>query len=425
MQHITIPPSKSHTMRALLFSLMAEGRSTIRNFLPSPDTEAMIQAISSLGARVEKKGDTLVVQGTAGILSPPHCTLNVGNSGQVLRFITAIAAISPYPIVLTGDNSITSNRPISPLIDALHQLGATTHYLGNPRFAPVKICGPIHSGTASLTGTDSQPVSGLLMALSFLSGSSELFVHDPCEQPWIDLTLWWLQRFGTVIERLDYGYYRIPGSLRLKGFDFTVPGDFSSAAFPMAASLITGHPTTLHHLSMDDPQGDKELFTHLQKQGGSFHFTENSLTVSQGTILLGGEIDVNLFIDAIPILSVLACYATSPTKLINARSARYKESDRLLTMSQELSKMRAKIKMTHDTLTIYPSCLEGASLLSHNDHRVAMALCVAALRAHGPSTIENTHCINKSYPQFVQHLQELGHAISAPTPNSLRISGVR
>ncbi len=411
-------------MRALLFALMAEGQSIIHNYLPSPDTEAMIQAIIALGAQVTRRDNVLFVQGTAGNLSATSCPLNAGNSGQVLRFIPALAILSPHSIILTGDASITSNRPIAPLVGALEQLGATACYLEKVGFAPFEICGPIHAGKATLSGIDSQPVSGLLMALSFLPNPSELTIQDPHEEPWIALTLWWLKKFGAVVEHSDYKHYYIHGGLHIKGFEVTIPGDYSSAAFPLAASLVTARPVTLLNLLANDPQGDKELLIDLQKNGAPLLIKDDHVEIiSNKTTLQGGTIDVNRYIDAVPILATLACFASSPTKLINARPARFKESDRLFAMQQELTKMGAQIESTNDTLTIYPSSLQPAELFSHHDHRIAMALCIAALGAPGISTIQNVRCIDKSYPQFTQHLQELGHEITSSS-DSLRISGL-
>jgi 3-phosphoshikimate 1-carboxyvinyltransferase len=417
------PPSKSHTIRALLFALMAKGTSRICNYLVSPDTERMIQAIEALGAQVTKEEQDLIVIGTGGNLQKPLHPIDAGNSGQVLRFIAAIASLSPHPLSITGDCSLCSNRPIRPLVHALKQLGVQARHLQTEGFAPIELRGPLQPGTAILSGFDSQPVSGLLMACSFLQGATNLIIEDPREQPWINLTLHWLRKFGMVIEHQEYRRYHIPGHLSVDSFTTTIPGDFSSAAFPLIAGVITGKQLLLKNLPWNDPQGDKHLFSLLKERGISLNLAIDHLHLASQTTFLGGEIDVNPIIDAVPILAVLGCFGKYPTILRNAQPARLKESDRLLTIQTELTKMGAKITSCHDTLTIHPSSLHGAPLFSYHDHRIAMALAVAALGAKGHSTIQATDCIAKSFPGFVELMQKLGYNIESPSLDFLAIAG--
>jgi 5-enolpyruvylshikimate-3-phosphate synthase len=388
-------------MRALLFSLMAKGTSTIKNYLHSPDTDCMIQAIQALGAKVEKNETSLQVEGTGGALQKPVRPIECGNSGQVLRFIAALGSLSSHPITFQGDRSIEKLRLTKPLLDALEQLGCRV------TASPLTVQGPLQSGFAQFSGLDSQPVSALLMAASFLPKPTQLLITDPHEQPWVDLTLYWLKRFGAKVRHQDHRHYHIDGNLAIDGFDVTIPADFSSAVFPLAASLITKRKIEIANLDLSDPQGDKELFLLLQKG------------------LPSGTIDVNGFIDGLPILAALACYANETTYLINAHPARFKESDRLLAMQTELQKMGAKLATTPDSMTIHPSPLHGASLFSHHDHRVAMALSIAALGASGPSTLSPTTCINKSFPNYLRLMQTLGYDCKHITPDSVWVSGGR
>jgi 3-phosphoshikimate 1-carboxyvinyltransferase len=272
-----------------------------------------------------------------------------------------------------------------------------------------------------ISGLDSQPVSGILIATSFLKDPSEIFVKNPHEQPWIDLTLDWLNRFGISIRHQNYRHYVVPGGLKIQSFSTTIPGDFSTAAFPIVASMITGKSLVLTHLPYDDSQGDKELISLLREKGALIDWEGDRITV-HGGLFEGGTIDVNPFIDAVPILATLACFGKSPTTLVNAFPARFKESDRLAAIQEELSKMGARIESTKDTLTIYPSTLQGATLYSHRDHRIAMALCIAALKGKGSSEIHETGCISKSYPQFQKDLQELGHDIRSSSFDTLLVS---
>jgi len=168
--HITIPPSKSHTLRAILFASLAKGESTIYNYLHSPDTTVMINACRQLGAEIDIDVNKLHIVGTAGKPQLPANVIDAGNSGQVLRFISAIAALIPGYTILTGDHSIRTNRPIQPLLDGLQKLNVFAVSTKDDGYAPVIIKGPLQPGKTFLHGEDSQPVSGLLIAAAFSQG---------------------------------------------------------------------------------------------------------------------------------------------------------------------------------------------------------------------------------------------------------------
>ncbi len=410
---IAVPPSKSHTLRAILFAAIADGYSEICNFLHSPDTNAMIDAIRLFGAGIEMTGDHLRIRGLSGKLLSAENTIDAGNSGLVLRFIASLAALSPSYTVITGDHSIRNHRPVKPLLDGLTQLGAFAVSSRLDGHAPIIIKGPIQPGSTQLPGEDSQPVSGLLIATSLLPGKTTIEVTDPGEKPWIDLTLHWLKKFGIEISHQNYSRYLVPGFARIDGFSLSIPGDFSSAAFPIAAALVTNSDLTLTNIDMQDCQGDKKLIEVLEQMGAKIDIDamKKTLTVRKNSRLKGREIDVNDFIDALPILSVLGCHAEGTTELINGSIARKQESDRLHAMATELKKMGATIDEKPDGLIISHSPLHGAHLSSWRDHRVAISLAIAALGASSESLIEGTECIAKTYPSFSRDFQTLGARI--------------
>lgn len=401
-----IPPSKSHTLRAILFALMSEGTSTIHNILPSPDTESMLEAVTKLGAKISRVENTVTI---SGHIQPHADLIDAGGSGIVLRFIAALCALLPSYMTITGDHALRSRRPIKPLIHALRHLGGLAESINGNGHAPILIRGPIHSGHCHLDGEDSQPVSALLIACSFLQGPTEITVENPGETPWIDLTLKWLRKFGAIITHENYRKYSIQGNLSYPGFSYTVPGDYSSAAFPIAAALITKSTLRLKGLAEDDVQGDKKLIDILQKMGARIRFKKDFLLV-EPSHLHGLYIDINHCIDALPILAVIGCYAEGITTLYNGAIARKKESDRIAAICTQLKKMGAKIKEFPDGLTVEHSPLCGTVLDSHLDHRIALAIAVAALGATGPSTIERANCIEKTYPHFIEEFQKLGAA---------------
>lgn len=412
--HITIPSSKSQTLRAILFGALAEGTSTIEDPLQSPDTSAMIEALRSMGAHVSANENRLVVKGFGGKPKPTEDVIQCGNSGLVLRLIGGVSALSPHYTILTGDESIRHRRCAFPLLSGLRQLGALALSSRGDEFAPLIIKGPMTEKRAYVNGEDSQPISALLIASAFANHPIELTVENPKETPWIDMTLDWFQRLGLQIERRGYSYYRIEGSSHVNSFSTRIAGDFSSAAFPIAAALATDSDLMVHNLTFDDPQGDRAVISLLEKMGAQFEINheKRTLRVKKGSQLRGMEIDVDPFIDALPILAVIGTFASGKTTLFNGRIARHKESDRIASIVLELKKMGANIEEHEDGLTIYTSDLRGARVDSHLDHRIAMSLAVGAMRASGKSTIQRSSCIEKTYPNFASDLKGLGAKLS-------------
>ena len=341
--NIQLPPSKSQTMRALVFAALAKTPSKIHNPLPSPDTECMVAALHALGAEITP--DYHIVPHP---LKMPAAPIYAGNSGLVYRLIRAL-----MPVEITGDDSIQTRRPIQPLIDGLS---------GLPH--------------ATIDGADSQPVSALLIAMSKQNGTSTLRVQNPGETPFVQMTLSWFDKLGIPYTNDNYEYYTVTGTT-FSGFDYIVPSDWSSAAFPWALGLkIEG--------TEDPDQGDAQL---LKRDP-----------------LAGGAIDINDMIDTLPILAALGSFAKTPTHITGAHIARFKESDRIAAMTTELRKMGARIDEQEDGMIIYPTPLHGAKLNSHGDHRVAMALIVAALNATSQSIIYHVECIAKSFPNYIQEM---------------------
>ncbi len=407
---LKIPPSKSHSIRAVIFALMASGTSYIENALISPDVEAAIRAVELFGAVVKKNKGVLEITGVGGNLRAAGDVINAGNSGLILRFIAAIGALQRSYTIITGDDSIRHRRPMAPLLSGLQQLGAFAVSSTLDGYAPIVVRGPMEGNKARITGEDSQPVSALLIASSFRNGSTTLIVDNPGETPWIDMTLYWLRRFGADITHKDYSHYKISGGLSYSGFSTVIPGDLSSLSYPVAAALITGSVLTISSVDMSDIQGDKRFIDILISMGASIEIEGTTLILKKGSFQ-GGVIDVNGCIDMVTIIAVVACFAKQETVITGAGIARHKESDRLFAITQELRKMGAHIVETQDGLVIQPSILKGAVLDAHSDHRIALALSVAALGAQGESIIHGTSCIAKTYPYFQEAFSSIGGQI--------------
>lgn len=410
---VKLSPSKSHTLRACLFAALADGVSHIFEYLPSPDTEAMIQACKVLGAQVEE-GAVLAITGRGTNRSLTSSFIDAGNSGQVLRFVTACAALSDLPLYITGDASIQTKRVAKPLVDGLLQLGARATTYKNSGFAPLCVCGPINSGSVIIDGKDSQPVSALLIAAAQLPGTTTIQVENIGERPWIDVTLDWLRRMGVRVVVEAYDRFCVFGGVSFKGFDYCVPGDLSTLSFLLVAALMRPSDLVIENADLDDVQPDSRVVAILEQMGAQFQINKEQKTIGvKGPQRLSGiAVDVNDCIDALPILAVCGSYAEGKTRLFNGKIARNKESDRIFAMCKELSKMGASIFECDDGLTIHKSSLVSAMIDSHNDHRIALSLAIAAMNAEGSTTIYGSQCVSKSYPGFMQDMLQLGVSIA-------------
>lgn len=408
---INLSPSKSHSVRAVIYSAFAKGVSQIDNVLQSPDVMAAITACKLFGAKYTIVDKKLSVEGTNGQFPTPSDVINAQNSGLVLRFIGALSALSNGYTVITGDASIRSQRPVMPLIDAINDLGGFARSTRDNGLAPIIIKGPIHPGDVLMLGNDSQPISGMLMAMAFLDGPSRIDIKDVGEIPWLALTLSWFDRLNIGYINHDFSSIEIMGNNRIEGFHYTVPGDLSSVAFPVAAALITHSQLTICNVDLDDPQGDKLLLEALKKMGASITYDPSSHKLQidgKNSHLRGVDVDINPFIDSITILAVIACFAEGVTKITGGAIARKKECDRIACIARELKKMGAKIEELEDGLIIENSPLTGANLHTYHDHRMVMSLTIAALGAEGESIIEGLDAIAKSYPNFVEDMRSLG-----------------
>ena len=394
---VYISPSKSETMRAIVFAAMAKGVSKISNILQSPDTYAMIEGIKSFGAKVNEHGNYIEILGVGGKLVSPKQMIDVGNSGLALRFLSAMAALVEGEVLITGDESIRNRRPIIPLLDIYKKSGMiVSTFNDNGTFISIK--GKMTPGTIVVDGSDSQIISSLLFTAAFLDGDTEIFVLNPGEKPWVGLTIDWLDFIGVKVYNDSYRFYEIEGRAKYKGFCSTIGGDYSTALFTIAAAIITKGSIRIYGLKEESKQADKLVLDIFRKMGARISFDRGRLEVSYVSSIIGVDVNINDCIDALPILSVVATFASSKTVISGAEIARLKESNRIKEMSIQLKNMGAVIEEKHDGMIIYPSTLYGAILEGKNDHRVILSLIVAASRAKGVSTINGVEAMVKSYP---------------------------
>lgn len=404
---VKIPGSKSHTIRAVCFASLAEGTSTIRSPLLSADTESAIKACEVLGAEILRDDEILKIRGFAGVPQPRGSIIDVGNSGTTLRIASAMAALASQPVAFTGDRQIQT-RPMAPLAEALEPLGAEMVFAKDNGMAPFTIKGPLKGGGTSVEAVTSQFLSALLMTVPLCPAETEITVYNLNEKPYVDLTLWWLDRLGIQYEkREDYGFFRIPGGQFYRSFERAVPGDFSSATFFMVQAAVSGGEFMLENLDCSDPQGDKVVLDYLSNMGAAVEAVAGSVRV-RGKALKGIEIDMNATPDALPAMAVAGCFAEGETVLKNVPQARLKETDRIKTMCAELKKMGADIRELPDGLVIRKSRLHAASLCGHDDHRLVMALSLAGLNTEGETVIDTAESVRITFPDYVEKMKQCG-----------------
>lgn len=406
---VEIPASKSHTIRAVFIGCLADGASELIKPLDSLDTIAAAQCAEAFGAEVTK-GDNWTIKGVGGTPQIPGNVLDTMNSGTTINFFMGLASTLEGYTVITGDESIRK-RPLKPLIEELNNLGVTAFSTRGNGFPPVVIKGRIKGGRTKVDGRTSIYTSTLLLACPLAEGKSELIVENPKELPYIDMTLGWMDKQGILYERDGYNYYAVPGGQQYKPFKERIPADFSSATFFLCGAAITESEVTLLGLDMNDTQGDKRVVEFLREMGADIRQTDEGLTVHGGD-LTGVELDMGDTPDALPAMSVVACFAKGETTIRNVLSARWKETDRIKVMCEELSKLGARVEELEDGMVIKESPLKGALVKSYGDHRVVMALSLAGFRLSEGVEIENAEALRVTVPNYVPMMKSLGAAIS-------------
>ena len=398
------PPSKSYTHRAILITALGPG-GVVGRPLISADTRATISASESFGARVSLN-DEVKIEGVSGSPGTPEDVINVLNSGTTLRFCSAVAALTDGA-VLTGDSSIRT-RPNAPLLSCLNELGATAFSIRNNGRAPLVVRGKLKGGTAMLNGgVSSQFLSALLIALPLAEGSSRIVIEgDLKSRPYAEITLDMLADAGAEIDTRPQEFL-ISGCQTYNLRGYTIPGDFSSASYPLAAAAITGSEVTVKGI-LPSRQGDSAIIDILKRMGAevSWNRAKGDLRIRGGD-LKGVDVDASMTPDLVPTIAVLGAVARGRTVVRNAEHVRHKETDRLHAMAVELSKMGADIKERPDGLEIEGGRLRGAEVHGYDDHRIVMALAVAGLAA-GKTRIDTAESVDVSYPGFFQEMIRLG-----------------
>ena len=400
---IDVPPSKSYTHRAIIMAALSGGRCVIRNPLFSFDTHATAEAVRSMGASVQRTEEGLIIESEG--LHAPDRTVDVQNSGTTMRLMTGISALFDSKTTITGDESIRK-RPMGPLLQALGSCGVTC--TSDDGRAPITIEGPVSKDEIRIDGSmSSQFVSSMLMMAPLVGRPMDVIIEGrTVSRPYIDITISMMRAFGITVEEKDCGFHVEPQRYRPR--DYTVPSDFSSAAFPLVAGGLSGK-VSVSGLDMDDPQGDKRIIEILRTAGCTIDVDGGTITCSSNGRPKAADIDISDVPDLFPIVAVLMSTADGKSRLYGAPQLRFKESDRIASVEKMLTILGADIEGTDDGCLIRGvKRLKGGRIDHMGDHRLMMAAAIASLISDGPVSMVDDSCWNVSYPGFVDKMRSIG-----------------
>ena len=414
----TVPPSKSAAHRAVLCAALADGVSHITNIEYSQDIRATLGAVTQLGAKVTEEANAVTItgRGSSGgfvtVTRPVFCN----ESGSTLRFMIPLFSLTAQKVRFTGAGRLF-DRP-----QAVYQMLFDRQGL---RFEQspdgITIFGRLRPGGFTLPGdVSSQFISGLLFAAPLMESESSIEVLAPYEShSYVDMTVDAMQQFGVKVtsraRKNGSMMYRVAAPQRYTANDFAVEGDYSQAAFLAVLGCVIGG-ITITGLNPESQQGDKVILDILKRCGGKFKPVEGGYHFDR-SLLKATEIDLADCPDLGPILFTLGCFCSGETVIRNAGRLRLKESDRIEAMQMELQKMGARIEVDGDTVHIQGVALHAptAPLMGHNDHRIVMALAVAAIASGLPALLCGAEAVEKSWPAFWNVLRSLGAKIELST----------
>lgn len=400
---IKIPPSKSLCHRAIIAAALCPGQSTICNVILSEDILATIEGVRALGALVTHNQDNLIIEGRKHRTQESNI-IDCNESGSTLRFIMPISLLTNASMRFIGKGNLC-NRPLEPYIKIFDEQGISY----SDTNLPITISGQLKPGVFKLKGNiSSQFITGLMFTLPLLDADSTIILTEPLESKgYIDLTINVLKSFGIVVVNHDYKRFFIKGNQEYKETLYTVEGDYSQAAFWLAAGALGGDISCIG-LNQNSNQGDKALLDILEMAGARIEAFDTHIKALPSR-LQAFEVDVSQCPDIAPILAVVAALSKGTSKITGAARLRIKECDRLKAITIELNKLGGHVFEEKDRLTIKGvETLQGGEVDSWGDHRIAMALAIASTKCIEPVTIRHSDAVHKSYPNFFEDYKMLG-----------------
>jgi 3-phosphoshikimate 1-carboxyvinyltransferase len=388
---------------------LSDGISVIRSPLESDDTLATLNVLRGLGVTVESENSDTRIGG--GHLFKPRSALSCGESGTTMRFTCSVASLVNGDTTLTGGPSLSS-RPMAPLLKALKQAGVRSSSTNG--YPPVTIhgeCG-IRGGEVEVVGdVSSQFVSSLLMVAPLANTPMKIVVTTRLEsKPYVQMTIDAMKSFGIDVNPTqDLRLLESPQG-RYKSREIKVEGDWSSAAYMVAAGVLGGDVVIKNLNTVSSSQADKKIIDILSQMDADLRIGENEVE-SRKCGLSPVEYDLKDSPDLFPVMSALCSQAEGTSKLTGLSRLRIKESDRVKSMAEGLRRMGVTLKVKGDIVEINGSKLRGATVNPYADHRIAMSFAVLSLVTEGATTILNAECVSKSYPEFWSHMSNIGTQI--------------
>lgn len=415
---ISAPASKSFSQRAIVAALLSNGDSHLSGVDQAQDTLAALSVARTLGATVQVEGAECRITPCEMSAATEPLTIDIGESGLSARLFVPLASLLRVPVTIVGRGSIIG-RPMDFMQDAMEQLGVKFHSANGK--LPITISNQTTTQREiRVDGSHgSQFISGLLFALAATGHDAKLMVDNLHSKPYVDMTLDVLKTFGVVVQNSNYKEFTITSGQQFRGCHYTIEGDWSGAACLLVAGATSGR-VTIHNLNRKSGQADRAIMgvleavgAHIQWEGDIVgdhiaHRGNGTLTVSRNE-LRPFTFDATHCPDLFPALAALgaACHGTS--QIIGTNRLQHKESDRAAALKNEFGKMGVKIDLSLKNIMR----IEGnpaphhSSLEAWGDHRIAMAMAVAALRAKGKSIINGAQNVAKSYPEFWDDLSKI------------------
>jgi len=407
---VNCPANKSYTHRAIFLSALSDGKSIIKKVLHSNDTNATISACRAFGVEVNESDDTVSVENSIGS-TVQGSMINAQNSGTTLRIATAIAALSGGNTELTGDDSL-KKRPMRPILDSLESLGITTE--SNDGKPPITIKGKIDGNYVNIKGDiSSQFISALLIIAPRLGGGLTIEIDgNVVSKPYIDLTITTMKKFGVDVKVVEpYKKYSILHQI-YQPTTFIVPSDFSNLALLLSANILLGDSLKIKISLGDLPQGDEAIIDILEQMGVNVTLDSETITTKSPELLDGGKFDLSNTPDLLPALAILVLKCKTQIEIFNVKHARYKETDRIAIICNELKKIGVVVTEKEDGMILKKGDLiNGVELNAHEDHRLFMAFSIVGMLI-GDCTVTDPDSASVSYPDFISDMQNCGARMS-------------
>ncbi|MCX6510319.1 MAG: 3-phosphoshikimate 1-carboxyvinyltransferase [Actinobacteria bacterium] len=413
---VTPPGSKSITNRALVIAALASGQSVLRGTLLAEDTEAMIDCVKTLGARVEQnpKESSITITGIGGDLSNAGPTFFARQSGTTARFMAAVLALGSQPFLLDADDAMR-RRPMGDALSALEGLGITISAKGETGFLPVEICGPptnsVSMPTVVIDGsTSSQFTSGLLIAAPCMEDGLRIELRgDIVSRPYLDMTVSVMRAFGAEVLTPDERTFVVSPS-GYQSTDFQVEPDASAASYFFALAAICGGSVRVEGLHRNSLQGDVRFVDVLETMGANVAFEENAITVT-GAPLHGINVDFRQISDTAQTIAAVAVFADGPTSVTGIGFIRQKETDRIAAVVTELQRLGVYATEDSDGFTVTPGPTNDAIIETYDDHRMAMSMALIGYKRSGV-TISDPTCVAKTFPNYFDQMDRLRNGSS-------------